>query len=161
MKQLNYFICCGLSVILLTGFDSGIEAEKVKDIQASPSGPILEYEEPIVPQESTQDLYHQYHLLVITSLEEASSSLAKDPAWSYHMAQNAYNYIKLLRKLLKEEYKDGFVDIIKDLKALMSDMKNRRLSGSKRNKIAEELGALADNLENNFDFGKMQTWLKN
>lgn len=161
MKQFIYLICCGLVFFLLSGFDAGIEAEKIKNNQAKPSGPVFEYEEPDIPQESNQDLYHQYHLLVITSLEEASSALTEDPAWSYHMAQNAYNYIKLFRKLLKEDHKDAFVNINKDLKTLMSRMQKRNLTGSKRRKLVKELNTLAEDLENNFDFEKIQSWIKN
>ncbi len=161
MKQFIYLICCGLVFFLLSGFVAGIEAEKVKNTQAKPSGPILEYDETDVPRESNQDLYHQYHLLVITSLEEASSTLAEDPAWSYRMAQNAYNYIKLLRKLVKDEYKDVFANINNDLNVLMSDMQKRNLTGSKRKKLAKELDALAEALKENFDFGKIQSWIKN
>ena len=161
MKQFIYLICCGLVFFLLSGFGAGIEAERIKNNQAKPTGPVLEYEEPVVPRESNQDLYHQYHLLVITSLEEASSALVEDPAWSYRMAQNAYNYIKLLRKLVKDEHRDAFVNINKELKALMSDIRKRNLTGSKRKKLAKELNALAEDLEDNFNFENIESWLKN
>ncbi|MCG2712956.1 MAG: hypothetical protein L6416_11635 [Candidatus Omnitrophica bacterium] len=160
MKQFSYLICCGLVFFLLSGFEAGIEAEKLKNDQAEPSAPVLEYEEPVVSRESNQNLYQQYHLLIITSLEEASSTFEEDPAWSYSMAENACNYIKLLGKLLKEEHKDAFVNLNIGLNALMNDLQKRNLAGSRRKKLVKELDALADDLEYNFDFEKIQSWIK-
>lgn len=145
----------------MSGFDAGIEAERLKNNQAKPAGPVIEYEEPVIPLESNQDLYHQYHLLVTTSLEEASNTLAEDPAWSYRMAQNAYNYINLLKKLLKTEYEDAFVNVNKELNVLMTDMKKRNLTGSRRKELVKELAALADQIEYDFNFVKIQSWIKN
>lgn len=160
MKQFICLICCGLVIFLLTGFDSGIEAEKIKDAQVKPTGRVLKYEEPVVLQESNQDLYHEYHLLVITLLEESSDSLSEDPDWSYHMANNAYNYIKLIIKLVKEEHQDIFINKIKDIKALIIDLSKRNIPNSKKQKLSIALNALAEDLEKNFNFEKIQLWIK-
>lgn len=120
MKHFFCLICCGLVFLLLTGFDGGIEAEKLKDAQAINTDRVIEYEEPVVPQESNQDLYLQYHLLMVTSLEESSVSLA-----------NAYNYNKLIINLLKEEHQDIFIKKNEHINALMLDMDKRNLPNSK------------------------------
>ena len=101
MRHLINIICCIMCFFLLTGFNAGIEAEDVKNSQVKPSEIVLEYKEPIVVQESNQDLYLQYHLLVVNSLEEAGYSFADNRAWASRMTQEAYNYVKLIKKLVK------------------------------------------------------------
>ncbi len=161
MKQFIYLICCGSVLFLLTGFNAGIEAEKIKDAEVKPSGRVVKYEEPVVPQESNQDLYLEYHLLVITSLEESSISLSEDPTQSVYMAENACNYIKLIIKLLKEEHKDVFIKKNEALNALMADLIKPKLPGSKLKKLSISLNALSEDLEDNFNFEKVQSWIRN
>ena len=109
--------------LLLSGFDAGIEAEKAKRNQVKSSNPVLKYREPIAPTQSNQELYHQYHLLITTSLEEASGSVEEDQTWSLRMAQSAFNYIKLIKKLLKDEHNDKFLNLNKNLADLLDRLK--------------------------------------
>lgn len=163
MKQFICLICCGLAIFLLSGFDSGIEAEKLKDAEAAieSSAPVLKYEEPVVTPESNKDLYLQYHLLVVTSLEESISTLSEDPAWSQRMAKNAYYYIKLMVKLLKVENQDQFIDKSKKLNALILEMNKPNLPRSKIRKQVKALENMAEDWENNFDFENIKSWIKN
>jgi len=163
MKQLIYFICCGLIFFLLCGFEAGeqVEAEKNKQSSSLKSDkPVLKYEETIVPQKSSQELYQQYHLLITSSLEEAAETITQNRHWAYRMAENGYRYIKLLDRLLIDKHKGAFDELSKQLQEILNDMKRANLSTPRQKRITEHIEKVAAELEKSFNFKKVKSWIK-
>ena len=161
MKQTLYLICCILSFCLLCGFKAGADIEGSGKRLNTPITPVLEYEETVSASKSNHELYQQYHLLIVTSLEEASNAIIDDEQWAFRMAQSAYKYVALLDNLLDDKRKGTFDVMGRDLKALTLRIKSRRLSTAQKKEIAHNLKILASDLESNFNFKKMRTWIKN
>ena len=68
--------------------------------------------------------------------------------------------LKLITKLLKVEHRDVFINKNKDINALMIDMGKRNIPNSKQEKLSKALNALAEDLSDNFNFEKIQSWIK-
>ncbi|MBU4304170.1 MAG: hypothetical protein KJ893_00865 [Candidatus Omnitrophica bacterium] len=143
----------------LTGFTSGIELERSEKHDAEPGGPVLKYEETVYPQKSPKEKYEQYHLLAVTSLEEAKNSLAKNSLWAYRMAHNAGNYIRLLQKLIKEEYRQEIAGVNERLIPLVRQIKKGDLPLVKTKDIENELEHIAKLLENKYSYDKVALWI--
>lgn len=161
MRQTLYLICCILFFCLLCGFKAGADLEGSDKRSNTPLAPVFEYEETVSVSKSNHELYQQYHLLIVTSLEEASNAIIDDERWAFRMAQSAYKYVALLDNLLDDKQKGTFDVMGRDLKALTSRIKTRRLSAAQKKEIARNLKVLASDLESNYNFKKMRRWIKN
>jgi len=148
-----------LPLLVLCAFTSGIELERSEKHHSEPSGPVLKYEETVYPQKSPKEQYEQYHLLAVTSLEEAKNSLEKKSLWAYRMAHNAGNYIRLLQKLIKEDYQLEIAGVNERLIPLVRQIKRGHLSLVKTRDIENELGQIAELMENKYSYDKVAAWI--
>lgn len=159
MKKIFNFFCCISLLILLSGFEAGIEAEKLKNSQPKSNEPVLKYEEPKPTVKSNQDRFHEYHLLAVTSLEEASESLKENPARALSMAQNSNNYVSLIKKLLNEDNKDLFNDVINKINSFISMINKPNLSDRECKEISKNLRNYSKTLNREYDFDKVKQWI--
>lgn len=160
------FITLGILLfsLCLYGFEVDAESKRIlgtKEEKEEPAAPILHYEEePISPVKTNTELYQQYHLLIVSSLEEAQSYLADDQRWAYRMVHNASNYMQLLLDLLNDKDKDNLSQINQDIKQIVLDTKVNNLSEHKKNKIKRNLGGIVRSLEKQANFSKAKAWIK-
>jgi hypothetical protein len=163
MRKILYLISIVTTALFLCGFVAGEEVEKAKDKakkQAVQTTPVLEYQETIAPQKTNQELYQQYHLLAVSSLEEAESSFQENKLWTFRMVQNAVNYTKLLQELVMDAQKKEYTPILERLNPLLTDLKQRSIDRSKTEKIKAELSSVAKTLEQDYSWEKVKAWIK-
>jgi len=162
MQKIFYSISIIITALFLCGFVIGTQIGDPEDKQLSePIAPILEYEETIQPYKSNQELYKQYYLLSISSLEEAISSLQdKNQLWTYRMVHNSYKYVKLMSDLAIDDYKSEYGPISDDLKAISLDVKKRNINKSKKNQIKNNLKKNKKIIEENLFWGIVSEWIK-
>jgi len=147
-----------VTAALLCGFESGIVFEETEPPETV--GPVIEYEETIAPQKSNKELYQQYFLLAVTSLEEAQSALTDNPRWAYRMAHNAYNYMNLLSGLLVEEQKIPFDDLSGELNVVLAKIKRFNLNRSQVIRARDRIKDITAMLEADYDFKKAKIWIR-
>ncbi|MFH1062439.1 MAG: hypothetical protein V1747_06085 [Candidatus Omnitrophota bacterium] len=161
MKKILYSISMLITALFLCGFVAGVEIGDPEDKQpAEPTGPIVEYIDTIAPYKSSQELYQQYHLLAISSLEEAESSFQENRLWTYRMARNASNYIKLLNGLVIDAKKPKYGEVLERLKPVIDSLKNKNRQEYKAIKFKDELKSIAKTLEQDYSWEKVKTWIK-
>lgn len=161
MKQIFNLICCVLFFCLLCGFQAGVDLEDSDKASNEPVAPVIEYEETVSASKSNLELYQQYHLLIITSLEEASNIVTDDQQWAFRLAQSAYKYVTLLDNLLNDNRKGTFEAVGEDLKALTLSIKSGNLITEKKKRISHNLKAMAKDFKSKYNLKKVQTWIKN
>ncbi len=161
MKKTLYSISIIITALFLCGFVAGVEIGDPDDNQPSePTSPVLEYEETIAPTKSNQELYKQYHLLLISSLEEALSSFQENHLWTYRMVHNSYKYVKLLKGLALDDYKSEYGAVLENLKPIISDLKKRNINKSKKMQLKSDLKKIKKKLEQDFAWGTVKEWIK-
>ncbi|MBU1088126.1 MAG: hypothetical protein KKD05_11505 [Candidatus Omnitrophica bacterium] len=161
MKKYLYLISIIITALFLCGFVAGVEIGGPDDKQLSePNTPVLEYEETIAAPKSSQELYNQYHLLAVSSLEEAQTSFQENKLWTYRMVHNASKYIKLMQGLALDEYKQEYATVSDIIKPLLSDLKNINLSKFQTIRIKQQLNNIEKQLEADYPWEKVKTWIK-
>ena len=161
MRKITCLICCCLVFFLVSGFEAGVEVENLKNTVDEPFGPVLEYKETNSPPKSSRELYDEYHLLVSTSLEEASLALFEQESWACRMVENAKAYINLLSNLVEGEKAEDFLSMGNDISIVINNLKGKNLNNSQKKRLSAELNALALEFDNNFNLKEMQEWIKN
>ena len=164
MKKI--FITLGILLfsLCLYGFEADAESKRIlgtKEEKEEPAVPILHYEEETVsPQKTNAELYQQYHLLIVSSLEEAQNYLADDQRWAYRMVHNASKYMQLLLGLLHSKDKDNLLQINQDIKQIVLDIKVNNLSEHKKKKIERNIGSIVRSFEKQASFSTAKAWIK-
>ncbi|MBU1043696.1 MAG: hypothetical protein KJ915_04775 [Candidatus Omnitrophica bacterium] len=161
MRKFLYSSGIIITALFLYGFVAGVEIGDPDDVQLSePNSPVLEYEETIVVPKTNQELYNQYHLLAISSLEEAQTSFQENKLWTYRMVHNASNYIKLMHALALDEYKQEYTTILESLKPLIADLKNSSKHKYQTAQIKHQLKNIEKELEQDYSWEKVKAWIK-
>ncbi len=160
MKNRNKCIVIILAAFCLTGFESGAQSEKSSGPREKQNGPVLHYEETIYPQKLNQGKYAQYHLLIVSSLEEAQKTLAEDRHWAYRMAHNAYKYAGLTKEIIKDEHKEIFVSYSDALSGLLSRIKKKNPSSFYIDELKKDLKKMAGEFKYSFNYEKIKEWIK-
>lgn len=161
MKKILYSINIVIIGLCLCGFVAGVEIGDPEDNQPSePTSPVLEYTDTIAPSKSSQELYKEYHLLAISSLDEAESSFQENQLWTYRMVHNAANYIKLLNGLVMDAQKQEYLEIIERFQPILVTLKNKNLQKYQLIKIQDELKDIAKTLEQDYSWEKAKAWIK-
>ncbi len=159
MRKYSFLITVIAVALFLCAFKSGYESDAEKNPEEH-TGPVVTYKETVSPQKSSEELYHEYHLLSITSLEEAQNSIFDDQRWAYRMVDNAYRYLQLLIGLLEDDHKDAFSQISKELKIMLSALKKKNLAEFKKTKINDNLKNIAKLLGKDYKYSQAKPWIK-
>jgi len=120
----------------------------------------ITYEETISPHRSNVELYQEYHLLIITSLEEAEKTLTDDQYWALRMTQNAYNYLQLLSELLTQKVSAELKELFPEFENLINYLKKYNLTEIKKGALKTDLRDLAKLLKQEYNLNKINLWLK-
>lgn len=159
MKRLTKLLTCGLKITLIFLLLNPIlNAHHI--FAAEEKSVVVTSQETISPQKSNIELYQQYHLLIIASLEEAANTLSEDQVWAYRMTHNAYSYLQLLLPLLLEEQQDKLLEIAQELNQLIRSLKKDNLTDFKKEKIKDKLKQISAVLQKKFLYEEVRDWIK-
>lgn len=161
MKNNFLIILICLTAVFTCGFESGIEVENSTDKPDEPAKPVLSFEKTTYPKKSSKERYLQYHLLVVSSLEEAEVRFGDNRRWAYRMAHNAYNYLRLMEGLLKNEHKKEIIEIKEQLKPVVDKIKKANLTTAQTNYIKDQLQQIAEVIDKSYSIDKVKRWIKN
>lgn len=162
----NFFITVVVLLIplCLYGFEVDAESKRIlgeKEEKEEPAAPILQYEEDAAsPLKTNAELYQQYHLLIVTSLEEAEKYISSDQRFAYRMADNASNYMRLLLGLINAKDKSSLSQIDQEIEEIVLNIKAKNLLEYKKKKIKRQLGRIVKKLEKQASFSKAKAWIK-
>ena len=167
MKKIYYSTLLILTALAVCGFRVG--SESLEDITAKKKaskrdvavdGPVVVYTETVIPEKTPQQLYKQYHLLAVSSLEESVSALDDNKQWAFRMAHNAYKYIKLIQALIVPEKQQEFDILMCDLQPLLDKLKKRNVSSVQQLEIARGIEQISQILDNDFAWEEVKQWIK-
>jgi hypothetical protein len=166
MKKTGYIFLVILTALFLAGFKAGSETveqtlqkKRAKTTEKPASGPVVEYTETVASEKTPQELYTQYHLLAVSSIEEAVSTFTDNKTWTYRMAHNSLKYVKLLQGLVSEENSGEFSGLLEELKPLVSGLKRRNLTQMQQQVYMDKLKHIAATLEQDFSWEKAKQWI--
>lgn len=145
---------------MLCGYRLGDEEEGFHKKKKGPTEPVSEYEVTVKPQQSVEDLYQQYHLLIVTSLKEASDSINKDYHRACGMIKNAYHYLQILSELYIDEHKDDLREMKTQIKEIYSSLERSNLTQIKKSKIERRLKDIVAVLKTDYKYEKIAEWTK-
>ena len=163
MKKALYLLLI-VTAALSYGFEVGDLTDKTLEEQRASSGqpsPVFKYEETITPQVPNTDLYQQYYLLIVTSLDEALQTFSENQKWAFRMVHNAYSYFKLLKNLIIDEQKDKFTPVEENLKDIAERLKKtKNFSRAEKMEIKKEISEVQGVLKKDYNFEKVKGWIK-
>ncbi|MCP4649843.1 MAG: hypothetical protein GY853_07185 [PVC group bacterium] len=153
-------LVCTVIPVFLCAYRTTDREENVTQKSEVPTTPIVEYE--TIPQnhQSPEELYLHYHLIIVTSLEEASTTLDDNQFWAYGMGTNAYHYLELLCELFSPEYQNKLTQISESIAAATAYLKKDNLTQIQKNRVKQKLKDTAKVLDREYSYAKIENWLQ-
>ncbi len=159
MKRKFIFFFIILAAFVNFGFSSGSEKEtavkKTQNVE-----PVTKYEEYPKSDKSNQELFQEYHIIIITSLEEAQSAFSENPVWALRMLRDADNYFALLTEMLSEDPGNKFLNVKTELKEVISCIENKNVTEIKKNELRKKTSVINSVLKKELGFPQVKQWVK-
>ncbi|MFH1459223.1 MAG: hypothetical protein ABIG64_02455 [Candidatus Omnitrophota bacterium] len=136
--------------LFLCGFEAGVQIGDPEESEELANTPVVNYEETVTAVKSDLELYQQYYVIIVSSLEEASLTLTDNNQWAYRMADNAYRYMTLLEKFIETEKKSEFYRLKDTIKPIVAKLKNGNISVKETLEIQTSINAVVKMIKSNF-----------
>ncbi|MDD5746755.1 MAG: hypothetical protein PHO30_05765 [Candidatus Omnitrophica bacterium] len=160
MKKIFFALGLVSAALSLCGFVSGVPSENKVNTPHGPTEPVLQYEETVTPIKSNPELYQQYHLLIVTSLEEARRAIPGDRQWAYRMVHNAYRYVQLQEKVVRTEHQAVFSGLKEKIEPLLVSLKQKNLTSRQQREIDSDLKQITAVVAKELRYKDVAAWIK-
>jgi len=134
----------------LCGFETGVQIGDPAQSQEPTDVPVVEYEETVTAVKSDLELYQQYYVIIVSSLEDAIITLEDNILWAYRMTDNAFRYMNLLEKFIDKEQTLEFQGLKDELNPIVVELKAGNISKRQVQEIQKSFTHIIKSLKNDF-----------
>lgn len=135
--------CAGILLVLgwftLCAFQSAGEDSSAAKAAREEEAPVLRYEQSVVTPAYPEERLQRYHVLVVSSIEDAAETLADSPQWALRMVEDAGHFAALIRDLLAEPYRGEMEKLRDRLQSVCTDMQRRSRTLSEQERLRQQL----------------------